>query len=412
MAVDMRDVRVGGTAVRGTPAKTIVAPATLGEAVALMTEAAAKGDAVGFLGGGTELGLGYPPERVDVLLKTARLARIVEYAPADLVVEVEAGITLAALQKALAPHGQRLALDVPHPEIATVGGVVAANTFGPRRTRFGTLRDLIVGVSLVRADGERVRGGGKVVKNVAGFDLPKLAVGSLGSLGLIATATFRLHPVPETSAALRVAGCSGSALAELAKAVVASRLEPAAFLAHLGVALGSYDAYVLFEGFAAGVDEQVTRFEALAATLGTSAERLANPALPTILDEETRTHGDVRLRLVVPPADLAALEARALAPLAMGLAQTRAVVYPTLGVAFVSGYAAVVAAAATALADARRVVEGLNGHLVVLDVHDRTLAELVDPYGTLPGSFFLMQRLKERFDPARRLNPGRFLGGL
>ena len=408
----MRDVRVGGTAVRGIPAKTIVAPATLGEAAAVMTEAAAKGDAVAFLGGGTELGLGYPPERVDVLLKTSRLTRVVEYAPADLVVEVEAGITLAALQKTLAPHGQRLALDVPHPELATVGGVVAANTFGPLRTRFGTLRDLIVGVSFVRADGERVRGGGKVVKNVAGFDLPKLAVGSLGSLGMIATATFRLHPVPETSAALRVAGCSGSVLAELAKGVVACRLEPAAFLAHLGVALGSYDAYVLFEGFGTGVDEQVMRFEALAATLGTSAERLANPALPGMLDEETRTRGDVRLRLAVPPADLAEFEARVLAPLAAGLAQTRAVVYPMLGVAFVSGYAAVVAAAATALTDARRVVEGLNGHLVVLDVHDRTLAELVDPYGTVPASFFLMQRLKERFDPARRLNPGRFLGGL
>ena len=412
MSTDMRDVRVGGSAVRGTVAKSIVTPSDLGEASYVLTQAASRGHAVAFLGGGTELGLGYPPARVDVLVKTARLARVVEYAPADMVVEVEAGVTLAALQKHLAPHGQRLALDVPYPELATLGGLVATNGFGPRRTRFGSLRDSIVGVSLIRADGARVRGGGKVVKNVAGFDLPKLAVGSLGSLGMIATATFRLHPLPETARALRVAGCDGATLQAVVRDVTARQLEPAAFLAALNESGSAYDAIVVFEGFAAGVDEQQSRFEALVTERGLRAERLADAARATGVDEEVRTYGDLRVRLSVPPAHLTALERDALAPLARAVAGPRAVTYPSLGIAFFSGYAADVAGVANALAAARRAVEALAGNLVLLDVRDRTIADRLDPYGTLPASFFLMQRLKDRFDPEHRMNPGRFLGGL
>ncbi|MBD5634425.1 MAG: FAD-binding oxidoreductase, partial [Candidatus Eremiobacteraeota bacterium] len=343
--------------------------------------------------------------------KTSRLSRVVEYAPADMVVEVEAGLTLAALQKHLAPHRQRLALDVPHAELATLGGLVATNGFGPRRARYGSLRDAIVGVSLIRADGLRVRGGGKVVKNVAGFDLPKLAVGSLGSLGMIATATFRLHPLPETARSLRIAGCDGAMLDALGRDMLARQLEPSAYVAVLG-ASGSYDAYVLFEGFDAGVAEQAAALETLALGRGLSAERLDGSTRPSKLDEEARTHGDVRLRLTVPPADLEALERGALAPLLRVLGEPRGVIYPTLGIAFVSGFAAELAATAATIAEARRGVETLGGNLVVLEIRDGTLANEVDPYGALPGSFFLMQRLKERFDPDRRLNPGRFLGGL
>ena len=115
---------------------------------------------------------------------------MLEHSPSDQIVVVEAGVTLATLQRTLAAHGQRLALDPPSADLATVGGIVAANAFGPRRTRFGTARDLIIGLSLVRADGIAARGGGKVVKNVAGFDLPRLFVGSLGTLGLITSVTF------------------------------------------------------------------------------------------------------------------------------------------------------------------------------------------------------------------------------
>src|SRR5438045_4587265 len=169
-----------------------------------------------------------PGPPVETEISTARLDRVVEYTPADQVVTVECGVTLAHLQGELAKNGQRLALDPAQPEKATLGGIVAANSFGPLRTRFGSVRDLIIGVSVVRADGIRAKGGGKVVKTVAGFDLPKLMCGSWGTLAFIATVTFRVHPLPEESVTLCASG--GDPL-EMVRRVRALQLEPVAMIA-------------------------------------------------------------------------------------------------------------------------------------------------------------------------------------
>lgn len=394
--------------VRGTPVGRSAVPASLEDAAAILGDAASRDETVAFRGGGTSLELGYPPERVDVLVSTERLTRVVDYAPADLVLEVEAGLTLAALQQTAGANKQRLALEVPYPELATLGGIVATNAFGPRRVRYGSLRDLIVGVSLVRADGSRARGGGKVVKNVAGFDLPKIMVGSLGTLAMIATVTLRLHPLPTAAAGFRVEGCTGDDLRALERAIVAAQLEPSAFLAER--CPGGYRAHVLFEGFDAGVAEQSERFAALAVQLGRRAESEAQTLLAT-LDETVRTHGNVRVRFSVPPSSLSLLESEALAPLAQALADAKVVTYPSLGVAFVSGFADDARAAILALEGARRCAERCTGNVVIVDA-PHAVTERVDVYGTLPASFALMRRLKERFDPARRLNRGRFLGGL
>ena len=386
-----------------------VTPAELGEAEEALREAAGLRWHVSFLGGGTELGLGYTPPRVDLLVRTARLTRIVEYAPADMTVTVEAGVRLETLQSELRSHGQRLALDPPRADAQTLGGLLSTNAFGPRRTRFGSLRDLIVGISIIRADGVRVRGGGKVVKNVAGFDLPKLMVGALGTLGMIAMATLRLHPLPETTRLLRIGGCDAARLRALRRAAVSAQLEPAALFA--ARVEGCYDLYVLFEGFEAGANEQAARCERLAETFGNVAEP-RDPALLGALDAECRTAGSLRLRVAAPPAALEALERFALAPLVENLDDAKAVVYPSLGIAFVSGVPADRPAAANALGQARSAVEGLGGNLVVTESADDGLAREVDPFGTLPPSFALMRALKDRFDPEHRLNGGRFLGGL
>lgn len=395
--------------VRGIAATTTVTPADLGGAAVALAAASAANQTVAFLGGGTEIGFGYPPKRVDVLVRTERLARVVEYQPLDMVVEVECGITLDALQRRLAPHGQRLALDVPHPEFATLGGLVATNAFGPRRTRFGSLRDLIVGVTLIRADGARVRGGGKVVKNVAGFDIPKLAVGSLGTLGMIATATLRLHPLPETTLGCKVAVPDGEGVVAVAREIVANQLEPAAMIAVRGTS--GYRVDVVFEGFSAGAREQADRFAAIARQRGLAYEDV-DPTALAAMDEGLRTHGNVRMRIAVPPADVARMDRDALGPLAAVLSDGRVVLYPTLGVAFVAGYADARDAVVRALLDARRVAEARGGNAVLLEAGDADVAERVDVYGSLPPSFALMRGLKDRFDPAHRLNPGRFLGRL
>ncbi|MGP6157224.1 MAG: FAD-binding oxidoreductase [Vulcanimicrobiaceae bacterium] len=405
-----RDVRLGGNRFLGVPVGDSVAPVDLDEAGEALREAASHRYTVAFLGGGTELGLGYVPTRVDVLVRTTGLTRIVEYASSDMTVTVEAGLTLAALQERLRAEGQRLALDPPLPALATVGGLLATNAFGPRRARFGSMRDLIVGVSLIRADGTRVRGGGKVVKNVAGFDLPKLMAGALGTLGMIATVTFRLHPLPEASRLLRVTGCDAAALRGLRKSSVAAQLEPAATLAvRTG---GAYDLYALFEGFEAGVAEQAARFALVAEATGAFADTLEEAERLTELDREARTYGSVRLRLAAPPAALETLDRTALDPLEAAFGDARTVLYPALGIAFVSGVPRDPGAAVAALGEARSALERLGGNLVVTEPGDDPLIRGLDPFGTLPASFALMRNLKDRFDPEHRLNGGRFLGGL
>src|SRR6202171_5208529 len=194
-------VRAGppANAVAGAQPNLMIEPGTereLAEVLRLSNEA---GLAVIPRGGGTKLGWGNSPARADLILSTARLTKIIEHAWADLTVTVEAGCTIQKLQETLAQHGQRLALDPLWPEKATVGGVLSTNDSGALRLRFGALRDLIIGATIALPDGTLASSGGKVVKNVAGYDLPKLVTGSFGTLGVITRAVFRLHPLPRAA---------------------------------------------------------------------------------------------------------------------------------------------------------------------------------------------------------------------
>jgi len=374
------------------PIREIVSPATLEEAADVMRASAARGTSVAFMGGGTELGFGNPPERVDTLLKTEKLTRVVEYAPSDQVVTVESGLTLGALQTILAAEKQRLALDAPRPELATVGGLLATNGYGPLRTRFGMLRDLIVGISVIRADGMLVHGGGKVVKNVAGFDLPKLMVGSFGTLGLIASATFRLHPLPERRERSVAIARSLHDVRNLCRALLDRRLEPSVVVAFAEAE--GYALHVVFEGFGAGVESQIARLRELTRD---------------VLGAEVRTED---LRISTPPAFTPSLDADILAPLRAAYQESRAVLYPTAGATFIGGFPCDADRFVAALARARAGAEAAGGNLVVLECGDPALRERFDVFGTLPSAFPIMRRLKERFDPERRLGPGRFVGGL
>jgi glycolate oxidase FAD binding subunit len=384
---------------------------TVDEACEAMRETRDRDQAVVFVGGGTQLELGYPPERADVVLRTERLDRIVDYAPADLTLTAMAGMTLATLQRELLPHRQRLALDPPRPETATIGGLIATNAFGPRRARYGGVRDLIVGVGVVRADGTLVRGGGKVVKNVAGFDVPKLMVGSLGTLGLVVTATFRLHPLPESERWLVVRGCGAQDVREVCRAIVAAQLEPAAVVALSGG--GVFSMHVLFEGFAAGVDEQATLLETLAAKSGRTARTHDGDDAESYArtHDAARTGGDLRVKATFLPSHFPLIERDALAPLAAVLSGDASAVYPTIGAAFCSGTCGDTDALVAALASARALVESDGGSLV-LEAAPESVRERFDVFGALPASFPIMRRLKENFDPARRCNRGRFVGRL
>jgi len=395
-------------------------PGTIAEAAEVLRRADREGKRLLFLGGGTELSLGAPPAAVDLVLATERLDRIVEHAPLDQIVTVEAGVRFAFLQDLLGRAGQMLALDAPWANRATLGGLVATNAFGPRRTRYGSIRDLIIGVGIVRADGTEARGGGKVVKNVAGFDLPKLMVGSLGTLGLIATVTFRLHPRPETQRTVLFGDLHADAVQRVVLAIRQAQLEPGAVAAlvreggdDLGVRFdGRFELGIRFEGFEAGVRDQTRKLVELGTRGGWGAEALEPGAASEFWsrhDQAREAPAGFRAKLAAQPTDLERVANAGLGSLFPLLERPRAVVYPVLGLAFVAGdvrSAAPVVAAVNAARDA------LPEGSVILHAAPPEVRAGVDVWGPPPPAMSLMRAVKEKLDPGRRLAPGRFVGGL
>ena len=180
----------------------VCTPASVDELSAAVRAASQAGATVIPWGGGTRMSLGFPPRAADLVVQTERLSEIVEYEPADLTVTVQAGMRLADLQARLRAEGQMLALDPAAADRATIGGLIAANASGPLRLLYGTARDLVIGTRVVNADGVISKAGGRVVKNVAGYDLNKLYVGSLGTVGVIVELSFKLHPLPQAQGML------------------------------------------------------------------------------------------------------------------------------------------------------------------------------------------------------------------
>ena len=405
--------------IAGVSPRDSLRPETVDELASGVRELHAAGRAMAFVGGGTELELGNRPRALDTIVHTAALDRVVDYTPEDQTITVEAGMTFAELDRVLAANGQMLPLDVPDRERSTVGGAIATNAYGRRRLRYGTAKDLIVGVTMVRPDGTLARGGGKVVKNVAGFDLPKLMVGSLGTLGAIATATFRLYPLPHATRAAIVHVSRVSQIDAFVEALIARALEPES------VAFYGTDALVVtFSGGEAGVESQMTALRLLAGKHGLESVALTELERESYEQRERAVHrdGEWRTTAVAPPRagvwSASSYLAIGQTPVATALTAVP-VVYPSLGIArFAYGSAAVPPS------DGRSVdwhVDGLREHFaartdgagrVTVTAMPASARGTVDTWGTPPPSFPLMQALKERFDPRGLCNPGRFVGGL
>jgi glycolate oxidase FAD binding subunit len=360
-------------------------------------------------GGGTKLNWGNPPARADLILSTARLNRVIEHAWADLTVTVEAGCAIAELQRTLAEHGQRLAIDILWPETATVGGILSTNDSGALRLRYGALRDLIIGITLVLPDGTVARSGGKVVKNVAGYDLPKLATGALGTLGVITQATFRLHPLPHGERTLTVLPRRITEAQALLLALQDSNLAHAALQVRCGASMAP-EMDILLEGTEAGMEAQAARIRAMArpaavkeaealqmrAVTGPGAGKDGSEALWGAREEIAAAPSLAKFS-VLPSQIGVVLEAIG----RLGDRQWRAVVQAT-GIGF--------AAVNAPLADLRAKIESGGGTLTVLRQAAGT--EPIEAWGDSGDSFPLMREIKRRFDPNGTLNPGRFVGGI
>jgi glycolate oxidase FAD binding subunit len=410
--------REAGTAdaVGGRSARFVAAPGGVDQLSEVLVACAEAGLTAVPRGDGSKIDWGGRPSAVDVIVDTGRLAGIREHSAGDLVVTVGAGTPLRALQAALGRAGQRLALD-PGSAEATVGGMLASNEAGPLAHTYGLPRDLLIGVQFVRADGTVARSGGKVVKNVAGYDLGKLLCGSYGTLGVITEATFRLHPLPICQTYLIRSVYTPSEVDELVGDLLDSTLAPTAIEVDLPPPVdrpvprqrdltgpnGSGTLAVLFEGSALGAP----------ARAHAAAEQIGGHVCPP----ERRPQwwgrypfepGDIGLRLSVPVADLPAaiyaLSDVAGAPVpvrgSVGMGLVHAALPGDLPVERVAGI----------LEAVRTVLIARGGFCVVLNAPEPLRAEL-DLWGPVPG-ISLMRRVKERFDPQRLLSPGRFVGGI
>ncbi|GAA2648944.1 FAD-binding oxidoreductase [Nonomuraea recticatena] len=440
--------------VAGVLPRWVALPETTEEVAAIMTAAAEHDLAVVPVGGGSKLHWGPPPERCDVLLDTCCLNQVLEHAEGDLVVRAQAGVTMEALARTLAARGQELALDVPV-EGATVGGTLATALPGPRSFRYGGARDLLIGITVVLADGTVAHSGGKVVKNVAGYDLGKLFTGSYGTLGVIAEATFRLHPLASErrwiQAHLPVRHADESATpgtgpgpvqgyaspsarggppqrkATLATVLATSQAEPTAVEVNRAGDDAACELAVLVEGSAAE-----SRAEAVAALMPGATVGAEPPSWWGALPD-----GDVLMELRFPPSRgevvleaVHGLGATVRGSLASGVlwlalspsessserASERSSESPErspespeklgperLGLEGLgsAGLAGLVAGLRARLAE-------VGGRVSVLA---SPYAEGLDRWGEI-SALPLMRRVKERFDPGRRMSPGRYVGGI
>ncbi|WP_143528156.1 FAD-binding oxidoreductase [Rubrobacter xylanophilus] len=393
-------------AVDGVQPSLVVEPGSVEEVGAVMRVAHREGLAVIVRGSGTKLGWGNPPAAADLILGTTRLDKVLEHAAGDLVLRVQAGVRLEELQKRLAGAGQMLAIDPPHPG-ATVGGIVAANASGPRRYKYGTIRDLIIGIKVVLADGTVARAGGKVVKNVAGYDLSKLFTGSLGTLGVIVEANFRLHPIPKAARTVAVELESPRAAREAAQAIMHSQVEATAVELHWSEEERLLS--VLVESIPEGVEAKREAAAFLLRPFGEVRELSDEEAgaLEPVLQGDG---GEVPVKISAPPAELEDVLEEL-----FGAAGRRGV-----GVR-VRGHAATGVTYAglrggeeeiAALVEELREIRVRRGGSVVLLGGSPELKRRVDAWG--PGGDYLglARRVKEKFDPRGILGPGRFIGGI
>lgn len=386
------------------------------ESLADAAEAMAGGGRLLLRGWGTKQGWGGPVEGVERVIDTRGLDRVVRHDPADLTATVQAGVPLAELQTELGRSGQWLPLDPPLHDPAgrpaTIGGIIAAADHGPRRLAYGAPRDLVIGATFALADGELARTGGKVIKNVAGYDLAKLMCGSLGTLALLVDVTLRLQPRPAASVTLAVRADAAQAHT-LWLALSDARLEPAAadHRADLG-ASGSGWLWVRFDGSEAVAAEQRRRAAAIAADHG--LDNAPHNDSATLWDTDliaplTDGTGETVAAVSTVPSQtprVAATATRAAAEAGLSARWHSHVALGLHRVVLSGGDAAGHAAVVRALRAAGYRTE-LRQRAPGVDEHTDAWTD-----GFLPSAWPLMRAVKQRLDPDRRLAPGRFLGGL
>jgi glycolate oxidase FAD binding subunit len=407
----------------------VLEPADGGELAVALAAAAGAGESIVLHGGGTLQRSANPPARYDSALLTTRLLRVHEYEPRDLTIGIGAGMTLATLQRMLAEQRQFLPLDAPLPARATIGGTLAAGWTGPRRATYGRARDLLIGATVALTDGTLAVCGGMVVKNVTGYDLGKLYVGSQGTLGAIVRANFKVLPAPPEQR-LAVATFEDDNRERVLAHVGAMTVPPVALLIRDGF-LALRDAprpedidfrpqiVALFEGSENTVDRAMREYRSALGAAGVAETRIlagaaAAGGFQDVLDEYVALAGAVSFTLLGRglPADAPwrAERARAAFPSGEGAGSVETIADLLTG-DVVARVRAPAALDAQTLAAAGAAVRSALGRAQLIAAHDAAIPH-VDAWGETPSTIATMRALKERFDPKNVLAPGRFVGAI
>lgn len=394
----------------GVTPRDLVAPSSPAEVAEILADAAERGLAVAPVGGATALGLGNVPERLDLALSTANLGGVIDYEPTDLVISAGAGARFGDILAVLAEHGQTIPLEAPHAAEATIGGLIATALSGPRRLGSGSLRDLLIGISVAHPSGTVTKAGGMVVKNVSGFDLTRLYHGSLGTLGVIVSANFKVLPLPATETTILASYPSMQPALYAADRVRASRFQPTS----LEVALldGGWGVAVRVEG----------RHETVGLIVGELQPLLGETVL--IEGPESTAWWRHYVDLQAPSISSASevvircgrrpRETAGLVSLVQDAVQAQGGTIRSLQAS--TGLGTVIARIGLASDDPKTSLSALQAHLIdqadtaTILAADPDLKRDLDVWGKPPETLDVMRALKDQFDPSRVLNPGRFAG--
>jgi glycolate oxidase FAD binding subunit len=435
--VTMDPEKLKALAVDGITAQVMVSPGTMEETSKVVAWANAQKLAIILRGGGTKMALGGIPKKCHILLSTRRMNRYSDYDIANLTISVECGLTLAEIQTKLAAEGRGyfIPLDPPHSQGATAGGIVATNDSGAKRFLYGASRDFILGMKAVMPNGDIVVAGGKAVKNVAGYDITKMMIGSMGALGIICEITFRITPKPDAEATLLFAfnGLKEgggflhkllhskyySATLELINGRAAAELKATSTLK------GKYTAAVAVEG----IEEAVARLKKDLSDMGRqegavdvallegAAHRDFWIAYRDLSDSLGKTHANLislKVNVALSKASdmFATCEAAFREAGVEGALLCRAgngILYALLPL----GQDLAAKAASVSAMIGRLTAEAVkNGGNLVVESAPRAIKEKVSVWGQTRSDVVVVRRLKEKMDPAGALNPGRYVGGI
>lgn len=403
----------------GRYAHEMLRPATAAELCAMVRQHVGEGHAIYPQGGATALDSGEVPRRPGVAIDLRGLSGVIDYPHADMTITVRAGISAGVLRSVLAEHNQRLQLDIPQADRATLGGVYATNTCGPRRFGLGRPRDQIIGVSFVTTEGVEVKGGGRVVKNVAGYDFPKLLTGSMGTLGIITQMTLKVRPVPEASALVwalcadlgTVAGVLDALNTSAARPVAIELLSPASARSIGGPLNLPANGWVLVVGLEDSAASVRWQRDQLRNELGQRDQSVlegaeAEPLWAALTEFQALEDGPVHC--------LANLRPSRVAPFLEAVDDSRWLVQAHAG----SGIIRLRAIGDRGLDDMAADIDRLralsvqDGGNLVLTRCPTDWKERLRVWGEPRADWALAKSIKRTLDPQGVLNPGRFVGGI